>query len=275
MTGRASARPAQYAAGLVRSAECSPRPPRWAGSGGHMDQFGDHALARPRTGLLARRAKTLEHAWVRVAREAVGAEGQVVPQQWLVHTTAPGVRANDRRRLDVVIYGATANGTALCCDATLVSPLTRTGQPQPCTADVDGAGLRTAERRKAATYPELQREGPQRLVVLGSEVGGRFNGDAHCLLRDLVRVRACRAPPALRSAAASGWTRRWWSMLSVAVQQAVASTALGRPWPQPPHAPCATGPPLDRLLDLAEAEGPSRLPWRHRRSRRWTRADSL
>ena len=44
----------------------------------------------------------------------------------------------------------------LCCDATLVSPLTRTGQPQPCTADVDGAALRTAERGKAATYPEFQ-----------------------------------------------------------------------------------------------------------------------
>ena len=196
------------------------------GCGGQVDRFGDHALACPGTGLLARRAKTLEHAWVRVAREAVGAEGQVVPQQWLVHTTAPGVNADDRRRLDVVIYGATTNGTALCCDATLVSPLTRTGQPQPCTADLDGAALRTAERRKAATYPKLRSEGPQRLVVLGSEVGGRFNGDAHGLLRDLVRVRACRAPPALRAAAASGWTRRWWSILSVAVQQAVRSTAL-------------------------------------------------
>ena len=31
MTGKASARPAQYAAGLVRSADCSPRPPRQAG----------------------------------------------------------------------------------------------------------------------------------------------------------------------------------------------------------------------------------------------------
>ena len=88
-----------------------------------------------------------------------GAEGQVVPQQWLVHTTAPGVHADDRRRLDVVIYGATTNGTALCCDATQVSPLTCTGQPQPCTADLDGAALRTAERRKAATYPELRSEG--------------------------------------------------------------------------------------------------------------------
>ena len=69
--------------------------------GRQVDRFGDHALACPRTGLLARTAKTLEHAWVRVTREAVGAEGQVVPQQWLVHTTAPGLHADDRRRLDV------------------------------------------------------------------------------------------------------------------------------------------------------------------------------
>ena len=48
--------------------------------------------------------------------EAVGAEGQVVPQQWLAHTTATGVLANDRRRLDLVVYGATANGGALCCN---------------------------------------------------------------------------------------------------------------------------------------------------------------
>ena len=62
------------------------------------------------------------HAWVRVAREAVGPEGQVVPQQWLAHTTAPGVPPQDRRRLDLVVYGATTRDGALCCDATLVSP---------------------------------------------------------------------------------------------------------------------------------------------------------
>ena len=42
----------------------------------------------------------------------------------------------------------------LCCDATLVSPLMRTGQPQPCTANVDGTTLRTAERRKGSHLPE-------------------------------------------------------------------------------------------------------------------------
>ena len=52
--------------------------------GAAVDAYGDHHTACPRTGLLARRAKPVEHAWVRIAREAVGPEGQVVPQQWLV-----------------------------------------------------------------------------------------------------------------------------------------------------------------------------------------------
>ena len=65
---------------------------------------------------------------MRVAKEAVGADGQMVPQQWLVHTTAPNVDPADRRSLDLVIYGATPLGGALCCDGTLVSPLIRTGQ---------------------------------------------------------------------------------------------------------------------------------------------------
>ena len=91
--------------------------------------------------------------------------------------------------------------------------------------------------------------------MLGSEIGGRWNEAAQRLVRDLVCIRAQRAPPALR-AATSAWTRRWWAALAVAVQQAVTSTALGSPWPR--H----HGPELDRVLDLAEAEGPSRLPLR-------------
>ena len=44
-------------------------------------------------------------------------------------------------------------------------------------------------------------------------------------------LRSYRAPPALRSAARTAWTRRWWCQLSVAVQQAVTSTALGQAGP--------------------------------------------
>ena len=145
-------------------------------------------------------------------------------------------------------------GGAFSCDATLVSPLTRTGQP--CAAATD------AERRKRAAYPELSAGGPQHLVVLGAEVGGRWNEGALRLLRDLVRVRAQRAPPALRKAAASAWTRRWWSQLDVAVQQAVASTALGNAWPAPTCASNPPGPELDQILHMAEPAGPSRLPLR-------------
>ena len=98
----------------------------------------------------------------------------------------------------------------------------------PRRGDVDA--LQVAERRKQAAYPELTRGGPQTLLVLGSEIGGRWSTGARRFVRDLVRLRAQRAPPAVRGAAASAWARRWWSALSVAVQLAVASTALGRPW---------------------------------------------
>ena len=242
----------------LSSRRCGPSP----GCGAQVDAFGDHALACPRTGLLARRAKILERAWVRVAREAVGADGQVIPQQWLAHTTAPNVDPTDRRRLDLVIYGATPLGGALCCDATLVSPLTRTGQPQPCAAATDGAALRMAERRKRAAYPELSMGGAQRLVVLGTEVGGRWNEGALRLVRDLVRVRAQRAPPALRTVARAAWSRRWWSQLAVSVQQAVAATTLGNTWLVPACASQEHGPELDQVLNLAESSGPSRLPLR-------------
>ena len=179
------------------------------GSGAVVDAYGDHHAACPRTGLLARRAKPLEHAWVRIAREAVGPEGQVVPQQWLARTSARDVDPADPRRLDLVVYGATPLGEALCCDVTLVSPLTREGRPQPSAATRDGAAITVAERRKRIAYPELLRPGPQRLCVLACEVGGRWSAESLRLVTQLVRLRAQRAPAGLRPAARQGWLRRW------------------------------------------------------------------
>ena len=63
--------------------------------------------------------------WRALARACLPDErksSHVVPQQWLAHTTAPGVASDDRRRLDLVIYGATPLGGAVCCDATLMIP---------------------------------------------------------------------------------------------------------------------------------------------------------
>ena len=97
--------------------------------------------------------------------------------------------------------------------------------------------------------------------VLAVEVGGRWNDDSQALVRQLVRVRALRAPPALRAAASSAWTRRWWGMLSTAVQHAVGGTALGAPWLVSKGA-AGCEPALDHVLALAEPAGPSRLPLR-------------
>ena len=130
-----------------------------SGCGCEADVLGDHRVSCPRSGLLARRALAVEQAWVRVAREAVGPGGRVVPQQWLSRTTAPGVSPDDRRRLDLVVYGATERGETRCCDATLVGPVRSDGRPHAGAADRDGVALSTAERRKRTRYAELRQPG--------------------------------------------------------------------------------------------------------------------
>ena len=81
----------------------------------------------------------------------------------------------DERRID---------GTHVAVDTTLVSALRRDGAPRPRCADVDGAVLEAARRRKELRYPELSgRQGRTRLVVLAAEVGGRWPQEtAHFLL---------------------------------------------------------------------------------------------
>ena len=199
---------------------------------------------------------------MRVAEEALSGVGKVVAQQWLANTTAPGVGPRDRRRLDLVVYGASARGDALCCDATLVSLLRRDGRATARAADIDGAALERARRRKARVYPELGRHGTQ-LVVLGCKVGGRWDDQAVAFVRRLARLRSRQAPPLLRAAARAAYSRRWWGLLSVAVQDAVAATLLGAPLG--PYGGCAAGvsPALPDVLTLCSGgSAHSRLPLR-------------
>ena len=56
--------------------------------------------------------------------------------------------------------------------------------------------------------------------------------------------------------------RRWWSQVAVAVQHAVASTALGNAWPAPTCASQPLGPDPDQILHMAEPARPSRLTLR-------------
>ena len=98
-----------YAAGECEGQEGTSQQQRKHRSSSHAGGAqvdGDHALACPRGGLLARCAGL----------------------DW------PSARTPaDRCRLDPVIYGVTPLGRVLCWGATLVSLLTRTGLPQPPT----------------------------------------------------------------------------------------------------------------------------------------------
>ena len=123
-----------------------------------MDEYGDHTLACPRTGLLA--------------------------------PTAPGVPADDGRWLDLVVCGATPRGGTLCCDATLVfhsrEALTQMGpcSGQPSAASGPHTRSYAAEDRKSS--------------LLWARRSGRWNGEAGRFVHDLLRVRSQRAPPTLR-----------------------------------------------------------------------------
>ena len=177
-----------------------PMRPRRCGEAGHpgcnneVDAFGDHEAACPRTGLLGRRGRAVERTWTRVAGEAVAGEGHVIPQQWMANIAAQDVPHDDRRRLDLVIYGASPAGHVLCCDATVVSPLTSAGLPIPRAAAHDGAANARAEQRKRRTYPELCGTRAQRLQVLACEVGGRWNTGSLDLVALLVHTRMRRTP---------------------------------------------------------------------------------
>eukprot|EP00439_Symbiodinium_sp_Y106_P011468 s11075_g1.t1 len=150
-------------------------------------------------------------------------------------------------------YGATPLGEAPCCDVTLVSPLTREGRPQPSAASRDGAAIAVAERRKRAAYPELLRPGPQRLCVLACEAGGRWSAESLRLVTQLARLRAQRAPAALRGVAKQGWLRRWWGLLST-----LAATLLGAPYVHGAM-PGARLPALEEVLHDAAPPTPSLL----------------
>ena len=137
------------------------------------------------------------------------------------------------------------------------------GEPHPRAATSDGASLRHAERRKQAAYPELGGPGPQRLLVLGNEVGGRWNDQARDFLRTLTRLRGCRARAAC--CAPQRGERLGASvvgLLSVAVQVAVAETALGPTAAGLQPACFGAAPALEAVLALADCAGPGLPPLR-------------
>ncbi len=93
-------------------------------------------------------------------------------------------------------------------------------------------------------------------LVLAAEVGGRFAPEAADLVRHLVAVAADRAPPPLKRTFRLIYHRRWWGILSMAVQRAISLNLLGE---DGLVAPVCDVPSLEVLMSAVEAPLVSRL----------------
>ena len=99
--------------------------------------------------------------------------------------------------------------------------------PHAGAASRDGAVLaKKEESNRSDDYPDVEAAPDAALLCLGVETYGRWG--THCLqlVRQLARLRALDAAPILQRAFQQGYERRWWFILSVTVQRAVAETAL-------------------------------------------------
>lgn len=196
-----------------------------------LDPLGDHRAACSVAGVLGKRGYALEMAATRICREA---RARVQTNVFVRDLNVVSSRLVDGRRLEVVANNLPLFGGAqLAVDTTLLSPVRRDDRAQPRAANVDGACLETARRRKELTYPELAGEtnGRAQLVVLAVEVGGRWSKEASTFLIQLAMARARSEPALLRQTAAAAWRRRWAGLLAVAVQGSFADSLLELVYP--------------------------------------------
>ena len=144
------------------------------------------------------------------------------------HMTVP---PGDQRRMDLVaapgIRGVGAlRGVTVFADTTVVSPLTRNGAPRPRARNDNGASVEKAARKKHHTYADIDASDSAALIVLGSEVYGRWATETIKFVKELAALKSLSAPMYLRESARHAWLNRWWSIISVGTQRAVAESLL-------------------------------------------------
>jgi len=113
----------------------------------------------------------------------------------------------------------------------LRSPLTGNGIPYGGAATTYGFIFVRARRNKADTYPELVRESACHNFLLSSTEIGRFVSE-ECvdLVRKLVDFKARGVSVDDSQLFKLIYWRRWWGILSMATQRAVAMNLLGGDW---------------------------------------------
>eukprot|EP00959_Pyramimonas_sp_CCMP1952_P473746 9502262-Pyramimonas_sp.AAC.1 len=129
------------------------------------------------------------------------------------------------RRLDIVVTCTNAaRGLPLFCDVTVVSPITGRGQPRGGTSNRGGRLLERAQQENDSTYAEVISSGLGSLQCLGAEVYGRWGEQSISLVPTLAQERTRDLHARVRRGAALGLQHRWWGILGLALQRAVART---------------------------------------------------
>ena len=119
-----------------------------------------------------------------------------------------------------------ARGLPLFIDVTVLSPLTRQGAPRGRTSARGCSLLEHARDENDDTYAEVISTGLGSLQCLGCEVFGRWGAQCVKLVPALARERSRGLHPRLRRGFALSLQNRWWDILGVALQRAVAHIVL-------------------------------------------------
>ena len=190
------------------------------------DPHGHYRLATVLEGLTHARHRTMIMAWKQVFVEAGASMPDRSIERMLSRTNVP-VNAADQRRLDLVVSGLSVyRGLPLSCDVTVVSPITQAGQARPGTSNSGGSLLRDAERQNNDNYLEVPLSGLGKLLRLGCEVYGRWSLSCVELVPELARKRSKGLHPRIRRGVALSLQTRFWGILSIALQTAVARAVL-------------------------------------------------
>ena len=117
------------------------------------------------------------------------------------------------------------NGSQLAIDTTLVSPLTSDGRPRRHSNSF--AGRQTSKRTHAPGVAGSREM--SLIVVLATEVGGRWSEEAATFLRQLARAKARTVTPTLRQSTTTALIARSSALLAHAAQEAFATSLLFLP----------------------------------------------
>ena len=171
----------------------------------------------------------MEAAWQQVIREAGLCVNDSKSKPLMKNLNIPGIQPTDGRQLDIRTTGL--GSIPLCADVTLRSPLSALGFPHDQAATKDGSTFKKAYAEKKAAYHEIcDPDDPRsvlcRFLTLAVETGGRLCDNCTHSFRELVEHKTRTEPKVLQRSMQLMYTRRWWGILSVAVQVAVGSTLV-------------------------------------------------